>query len=72
MKFFAVSFNGRFIGGDMIISDETELKAFNRFKKELVRIGLFERNLDIDFQKFKSFEIPLDKPTVYTLSDGDY
>lgn len=70
MKVYLYIFNGHYIGGSMVIVDDTKRKAFNQAKKSLVEAGLFEKNADMKIDDL--VEIETDKRSIEVISDGDY
>ncbi|MFS0657400.1 hypothetical protein AB1L07_02080 [Niallia alba] len=70
MNVYLLEFNGHYLGGEMIVIDETKRKALNKAKKELEDRGLLNKNKDLTLQDMQ--EIQTDKRLLLVLNDGDY
>lgn len=70
MKVFLATFQGVWLGGDMIIVDKTKRKAFNKAKKELDKWGLQEKNKDFSIDSLQ--EIETNQESIILISNGDY
>lgn len=70
MKVFTVSFGGHYLGGDMVVVDETQRKAYNKAKKQIKEMGLEGKNLD--FSMDDVVELDTSKKSVLVLDNGDY
>lgn len=70
MKVYLLEFGGRWLGGQMIIIDETKRKAFNKAKKELKEMGLLDKNSDLTLHDIQ--EINTDEKSLIIIDDGDY
>lgn len=65
MKVFSINHDGHYIGGHSIVVAETETKAKNSLKKELLKKGL---EPDI----YGVYEVDTTKRNVIMTSDGQY
>ena len=70
MNVYLVTFSGVYLGGEMIIIDETKRKALNQAKKELEDRGLLVKNKSLTLHDVQ--EIQTDKSLVLVLDDGTY
>lgn len=70
MNVYLLEFNGHYLGGEMIVIDETKRKALNKAKKELEDRGLLNKNKDLTLHDMQ--EIQTDKRLLLVLNDGDY
>lgn len=70
MKVYLLEFGGKWLGGQMIIIDETKRKAFNKAKKELKEMELLDKNSDLTLHDIQ--EINTDEKSLIIIDDGDY
>ncbi len=70
MNVYLIEFNGHYLGGEMVVIDETKRKALNKAKKELEDRKLLNKNKHLTLQDVQ--EIQTNKKLVLVLNDGDY
>lgn len=70
MYVYLIEFNGHYLGGEMIVINETKRKALNQAKKELKDRGLLNNNKSLTLHDVQ--EIQTDRNLVLVLNDGNY
>ena len=70
MNIFLVKFSGHYLGGEMLIAEETQRKAFNKAKKQLDAMGLEAKNKDLSMEDVQM--IDCQKTQVLVIDDGNY
>ena len=70
MKIFIAEFTGHYVGGEMLIVDETKRKAFNKAKREIGTMGLESKNKEFSIDDLK--EIDYSKKQCVVIDNGDY
>jgi hypothetical protein len=70
MNVYLIRFSGHYLGGEMIVIDETKRKAFNRAKKEISHIGLSHKNIEFSMEDVELIDLNI--KTVIMIDDGDY
>lgn len=70
MSIYLVEFNGHYLGGQIIVIDETKRKALNQVKKELEERKLLDKNRSLTLHDVQ--EIQTDKRSILVIDDGNY
>jgi hypothetical protein len=70
MNVYLVNFKGHYLGGEMIVVDETKRKAFNQAKKEIIQMGLQSKNEDFSLDDVT--QIDTSTKQVILIDNGDY
>lgn len=70
MNVYLVRFSGHYLGGEMLIIDETKRKAFNKAKSEIASMGLENKNEDFSMDDVKV--IDCNTKQVIVIDNGDY
>jgi hypothetical protein len=70
MTVFLVRFSGHYLGGEMLIVEETKRKAFNKAKKEIASMGLENKNKDFSMKDVEIIDCKIKQ--VIVIDNGDY
>lgn len=70
MNVFLARFQGHYLGGEMLIVDETKRKAFNKAKTEIASMGLENQNADFSMDDVEVVDCNIKQ--IVVIDDGNY
>jgi hypothetical protein len=70
MNVFLARFNGHYLGGSILIVEETKRIAFNKAKKEIDSMGLADKNKDFSMDNVEI--IDCNNKQIIVIDDGNY
>jgi hypothetical protein len=70
MNVFLVRFMGHYLGGELLIIEETKRKAYNKAKKEIAEMGLQESVEHLSMEDVEIIDTNIKQ--VIVIDNGDY